>query len=241
MPAEGIKKKQHLDIISYEQIVSIVKEAAKIGITKVRLTGGEPLVRKGIADLVAELKKISQLKEITLTTNGQLLEALGMDLKEAGLDRINVSLDTLNPEKYRQLTRIGNVDRVLAGLHYINKIGFKHTKINMVVIPGVNTEDIDHLNNFCQKNGYRLQRIHHYTLDNLSSIDHSFHAERPLPCRLCNRIRLTADGKLKPCLFSDLEIPVDFNSIQESLRAAVSAKPEHGTHCHTSGIWQIGG
>ena len=241
MPETGIQLKNHSDILSFEQIVSIVREAVKLGITKVRLTGGEPLIRKDISSLVEQLRAVKGIREITLTTNGVLLEKMAKGLKKAGLDRLNISLDTLDPGKYRCLTRIGNLDRVLRGIDAALEVGFRNTKLNMVLIPGVNTDEVEALKRFCLEKGLRLQRINQYSLSTITSINRQFTTERPLNCSICNRIRLTADGFIKPCLFSNIEIPVNLDHIGDSLRQAIVNKPECGTFCSSRENWQIGG
>jgi len=241
MPEHGVKLLRHDQILSYEQIIKIVKEAGKIGIKKIRLTGGEPLVRRGIFHLIREIREIDGINELTMTTNGVLLEDMAVGLKYAGLDRINISLDTLDPEKYKKITRIGDISRVFRGIDAVIKAGFKGTKLNVVLIPGKNDDEVEDMKEFCIEKGLLLQRINHYSLDSLSSINRLYEAERPLPCRLCNRIRLTANGNFKPCLFSDLEIPIDFNDIIGSIEKAVINKPVNGTHCFKRQNWQIGG
>ena len=131
MPAEGVEYKSHRDIISYEYIVRIVKEAVKLGINKIRLTGGEPLVRKGILSLVEMIRGIRGVIELALTTNGILLAGLAQQFRQKGLDRINISLDTLDPEKYCEITRGCDINNVLAGIQAVIAAGFKNTKINM--------------------------------------------------------------------------------------------------------------
>jgi cyclic pyranopterin phosphate synthase len=241
MPPEGVAHKSHNNILSYEKILEVVKEAIALGIEKFRLTGGEPLVRKGFLFLVKQLKKLSGLEELTLTTNGVLLDEMAFPLKKAGLDRINVSLDTLDPGKYKKITRIGDIENVLRGIHALIVAGFKDTKINMVLIPGFNDTEVVAMQTFCLEKGFTLQRINHYSLDNIRSIDRTCTAERPLMCKRCNRIRLTADGKLKPCLFSDIEVTLDFSNLRESLINAIQCKPESGTTNITTQNWQIGG
>lgn len=241
MPEQGVASKKHSDILSYEQIIAVVRAAAALGIKKIRLTGGEPLVRKGILYLVEELKKLPGVEELTLTTNGVLLEKMALPLKQTGIDRINISLDTLDPGKYKKLTRIGDIPHVLKGIAAAVDAGFKNTKLNMVVIPGVNDGEVEEMKAFCKQKGLRLQRINHYSLQDIKSIDRNYIAERPLACEQCNRIRLTADGKLKPCLFSDLEIPLDFADLNESFAKAIRSKPESGTCNSTLQNWQIGG
>lgn len=241
MPVEGVPAKTHAQMISYEQIITVAEVAISLGITKIRLTGGEPLVRKGVLYLISELRKIKGIQELALTTNGVLLAHMAKGLKETGLDRINVSLDTLDPQKYHAITYCGDIRDVLAGIDAIIAVGFQNTKINMVVIPGVNDYEVENMQAFCDSKNLKLQRINHYTLTDIHSIDHRYQAERPLSCSQCNRIRLTADGKIKPCLFSDLEIPLDFTNLKESLIAAIQGKPREGTKNETRENWQIGG
>lgn len=241
MPGQGVVPKRHQDILSYEKMVEVSREAIALGIKKIRLTGGEPLVRKGVLFLVEQLKKLPGLDELTLTTNGVLLDKMAGPLKQAGIDRINISLDTLDPEKYKKLTRSGDIKHVLRGIDATIEAGFQNTKINMVLIPGFNDDDVQSMQDFCREKGFVLQRINHYSLAAIESIDRSYTAERPLECSECNRIRLTADGKLKPCLFSDLEIPLDFSNLRESLIQAIQSKPESGTCNFTRQNWQIGG
>ncbi len=241
MPEAGIQLKSHADILAYEKIVSIVAAAAKTGIHKVRLTGGEPLVRKNVSFLVRELKAIPGISEVSMTSNGTLLDLLAAELKQAGLDRLNISLDTLDAGKYRRITRNGEIEKVFAGIAAARRAGFRDTKINMVLIPGVNDDEVESMKKFCRENGLLLQRIHHYSLCDLESARQELPAERPLSCHVCNRLRLTADGKLKPCLFSDREFAVDFADIAASLEKAVRAKPHHGVSCRNRGNWQIGG
>jgi len=133
MPETGIQLLQHSDIISFEEIVDVVKLSVGLGIDKIRITGGEPLARKGIVDLVAMIAEIPGINDFGLTTNGILLKKYAKELKEAGLHRVNVSLDTLNPEKYHQITRLGNIEDVLEGISEAQKIGLTPVKINCVI------------------------------------------------------------------------------------------------------------
>ncbi len=241
MPPEGVPMKKHSDIISYENIVKVVKAAVDSGISKIRITGGEPLIRKDIIDLVRNIGSVRGVKELVLTTNGVLLERMAASLKEAGIDRINISLDTLDPEKYNKLVGGGDIRRVLKGIEKVKEVGFTGTKINMVLIPGFNDNEVKSMKLFCEKNGLSLQRINHYSLNDIGSINKEYEAERPLKCSSCNRIRLTSDGKLKPCLFSDLEIPLDLENPKDSLKKAVLSKPRKGSANRTRGNWEIGG
>jgi cyclic pyranopterin phosphate synthase len=241
MPEEGVTARFHRDILSYEKLVKVAGEAIALGVKKIRLTGGEPLVRKGILFLVEQLKKLAGLEELTLTTNGVLLDKMAGPLKQAGINRINISLDTLDADKYKQLTRSGDIKHVLRGIDAIIEAGFEKTKINMVLIPGFNNDEVEPMRTFCREKGFVLQRINHYSLADIGSIDRNYSAERPLKCSKCNRIRLTADGKLKPCLFSEVEIPLDFSDLRGSLVQAIQSKPRSGTCNFTRQNWQIGG
>ncbi len=241
MPARGVKLKSHDEILTLEQIAEICRVASGMGIWKVRLTGGEPLVRKNIAHLVKILKEIRGIKELCLSTNGTLLAPLAQELRKAGLSRVNISLDTLDPERYRELTRGGDIQKVFEGIEAVKKAGFSGTKINMVLIPGFNTDEIDQMFEFCQKKELVLQRINHYSLDSRLKAGYHYEAERPPDCTKCNRIRITADGMFKPCLFSEHEIPVDFNDIESGIRLAVQRKPALGQNGTRRGNWEIGG
>ncbi|MEN8152811.1 MAG: radical SAM protein [Acidobacteriota bacterium] len=241
MPEEGIRLKKHEDILTYEKIIKVVEAAVEIGITKIRLTGGEPLVRKDIVSLVEGIKNIKGVKELAMTTNGVFLKGLAVTLKKNGLDRVNISLDTLDPKKYKDLVKRETIDKVLEGIDSVIEAGFKNTKINMVLIPGFNDDEVENMKKFCLDKGLKLQRINHYSLSDINSINRKYKAERPLVCSVCNRIRLTADGKLKPCLFSDREIDLDAVDIIESLKSAVLAKPKSGSSNNSRGNWEIGG
>ncbi len=142
MPKEGLSLLGHDDILRYEEILRIVHAAVRLGIVKVRVTGGEPLVRRGVLEFLKALGGIDRLREVTLTTNGMLLEDSASGLYEAGVKRINISLDSLDPVKYNQITRGGSLDKVLKGIDLANRIGFHPIKINVVVIKGFNDNEI---------------------------------------------------------------------------------------------------
>ena len=142
MGAEGVPKLPHEAVLSFEEIEEIVRAAVSLGVRKVRLTGGEPLVRRGIDELVRRLRAIEGIRELAMTTNGARLAEYAERLKSAGLDRLNVSLDTLDPEKYRKITRIGSLSDTLAGLDAARSAGFTHIKLNAVLMGGVNDDEI---------------------------------------------------------------------------------------------------
>jgi len=241
MPAGGVSLKRHEQILSYENIAKVAEAAANLGVWKIRLTGGEPLVRRGVVDLVKRLREIQGIREISMTTNGVLLHRYANDLKAAGLDRLNISIDSLDPERYHWLTRIGNLDEALRGVEAAREAGFRNTKINMVLMEETTGYEVEQLAEFCRQRDMRLQRIHYYRLEDHHTIPPGHEAERPLPCNSCNRIRMTADGYLKPCLFSDTRIPLDWNSLETSILRAIKEKPASGTACRSMENWQIGG
>jgi cyclic pyranopterin phosphate synthase len=241
MPEEGIALKSHNDILRLEQIAEVVRAAATLGISKIKLTGGEPLVRRNIESLVAMIAAIPGIADFGMTTNGSLLTPeTARRLKSAGLGRVNISLDTLDPARFSAITRGGDVNDVLRGIDAAIGARLLPVKINMVVFDDTSAEDIAAMRAYCDAKGLRLQTIAHFSLDNREN--HGTGAtDKPPPCAGCNRLRLTADGYLKPCLFSDHEIKVDFSDIPRSIRAAVGAKPEKGTSCVKREMNQIGG
>jgi len=271
MPEEGVKKLEHRDILSFDEIVEIVREAAKLGINKLRLTGGEPLIRKGIVELCRELKAIEGIEEIALTTNGTLLPQLAKPLKEAGVQRLNISLDTLDPDKYRKMTRLGNLDDALRGIQAAVDAGLGPIKINSVLIGGFNDDEIEKMVGLTRQYPIEMRYIELMPIGNtrifgeeayipcetvlqrvpeLEPIpqDNGVAARyripgapgtvgliRPLSCSFCDRccrMRLTADGYLKPCLHSKEEIPIrglHGEALRQCLQQAILHKPkEHG-------------
>lgn len=143
MPLEGIELKERNEILRFEEIISIVKTAASLGIKKIRYTGGEPLVMQDIEKLVYETSKITGIEEIAMTTNGMLLHDMADDLKKAGLKRVNISLDTLNKEKFKSITRLGNLETVLKGIDRCLELGMNPVKINTVLLKGFNDTEFD--------------------------------------------------------------------------------------------------
>ncbi|AAR36537.1 GTP 3',8-cyclase MoaA [Geobacter sulfurreducens] len=142
MPAEGVEKLAHGDILSYEDLFRIARAAVAIGIEKIRITGGEPLVRKGIVPFLARIAAIEGLRQLVLTTNGLLLPEMAADLRSAGVQRLNISLDSLRADTFRAITRIGELQRVLDGIAAADAAGFPPPKINMVVMRGVNDGEV---------------------------------------------------------------------------------------------------
>lgn len=243
MPVEGIQLKPHREILSYESIALIASCAGKLGFTKIRFTGGEPLVKRNIESLIEMISLTGKYREITMTTNGALLTVeKAQQLKNNGLTRINISLDTLDPDRFAELTRGGNINEVLAGIEAAKKAGLFPIKINMIVFAETKPNEIDSMRSFCNEHGLILQTIKHFSLynrENETNYPHTF--DRPQPCEMCNRLRLTSDGYFKSCLFSDREIKVDLNNIEQSIRMAVGTKSLQGTACVNRVMCQIGG
>jgi GTP 3',8-cyclase len=239
MPEDGVKLLTHNDIISFEEIIEVVKAGSRKGIEKVRITGGEPLVRKGIVKLVEMIAKIDGIRDFSLTTNGILLEDFAQPLFDAGLKRINISLDTLEEEKFKTITRGGNLKSVLKGIEAAQKVGFNPLKINCVIENSSNEKDAMMVAEFCEKNNFMVRFIHTMSLEKgvFSVVEGGTGGD----CDSCNRLRLTADGKIKPCLFNDLEYDIRTLGVEKAIMLALENKPEYGTHNRSNKFYNIGG
>ncbi|MDD2289476.1 MAG: radical SAM protein [Bacteroidales bacterium] len=231
MPAEGVPPVAHEQVLSYEEILAFTRYAVSRGINKVRLTGGEPLVRKGVTGLVHSLAAIEGIKDLAMTTNGILLTAMARELKEAGLHRLNISLDTLDPEKYRQLTRGGDLNTVLQGIRAAKQAGFGGAgaplKLNCVLLPDTREEELDALRAFARKERLKLRLIQYMDLKSgsFSRVDGGDGGD----CPRCNRLRLTSTGILKPCLFSNTGYDIRILGAEKALDTALLVKPASGT------------
>jgi GTP 3',8-cyclase len=239
MPEEGVPVLHHNDILSFEEIAGVVRYGISKGINKVRLTGGEPLVRKGIVDLVRMLSPLDGLSDLSLTTNGVLLEEYAVPLAEAGLHRINVSLDTVDPERFREITRFGSLERVLRGIETAAVAGLAPVKINCVIREDVNEPDAAGVAAWGRERGMEVRFIHLMDL-------HAGHFSKVIggeggDCATCNRLRLTANGKIKPCLFNDREYDIRTMGIPEAFDAALLHKPACGSINTTGAFYNIGG
>lgn len=235
------------ELLTFEEIERFVRVAVPLGIDKIRLTGGEPLVRRGLPELVEKLAGIEGIADVGLTTNGLLLAPMAKELYDAGLRRINVSLDTMDPRKFEDLTRRTGFEQVIEGILAAKAAGFDPVKVNAVAIRGVTEDDVVPLGRFCRDRGLELRFIEYMPLDAgdrwergkvlfaeeiLAKLAEAFGPLRPSPhgdprapaqeydyedgggrvgliasvsrpfCLSCNRIRLTADGKLRNCLFA---------------------------------------
>lgn len=270
MPEDGVQWMPHSDILSYEELLTIITAGAELGINRIRITGGEPLVRHGVVDFVHMIAQIPGMEDVSMTTNATLLSRYAADLKKAGLDRVNISLDTLNAEKFKNICRCsdnsGDIHKVLEGIEAAKSAGLTPVKINMVVMAGVNDDEIL---DFARKTidsdwNVRFIELMPYTghngqtpkgltskeikkrLDSLGKME-PFKATKGngpakyyrFPeakgtigfitaisehfCVNCNRLRLTADGKLRPCLMSETMI-----DLREPLRKGISPEELKG-------------
>ena len=261
MPAEGVDLMAHSDILSYEEIYAVARAAAELGINKVRLTGGEPLVRAGLTELVKLLAGIDAIDDISMTTNATLLAQYAAELKEAGLHRVNISLDTLKPDRFQQITRCGNLEYALEGIKAAHAAGLNPVKINVVVMSGINDDELPDFAYKTINDGWHVRFIELMPLNSDEPVTSKLVSVNDMrqniesmgklePCQVnvgngpakyyrlpgatgtigfitpvtehfcyqCNRLRLTADGKLRPCLLSEEEI-----DMRESLRRGASA------------------
>ena len=266
-PSQDFHQIERSQILSYEEILRLIQVAVTCGISKVRLTGGEPLVRRDVINLVRSISQLDGVKDIALTTNGVLLDQMAQGLYEAGLHRINVSLDSLNREKYQNITCRDRLEQVLQGIKKAHEIGFSPIKINIVVIRGINDDEVLDLAQLSLTYPFHIRFIEFMPIGNnqlwqdkqyFSCLEmkkiitayrpiipsaspgphHSPEEDGPARlfefegapgkigfisplsdhfCSTCNRIRLTADGRLRSCLFSNQEI-----DIKEAMRSGGS-------------------
>jgi cyclic pyranopterin phosphate synthase len=239
MPEEGIQLLKHEDILSYDEITDFVKEAAVSGINKVRITGGEPLARKGIVTLTGMIAAIKGIKDLSMTTNGTLLELFADDLSKAGLQRVNISLDTVDPEKYAFVTRTGNLNDVFKGIEAAKKAKLFPIKINCVIRKSRDEEDARSVTQFCKDNNLEIRYIKEMNLakGSFSRVEGGTGGN----CIICNRLRLTSTGKLKPCLFSDIELDIRKMGYKNAIKLAISLKPEQGLSNMKNSFYNIGG
>ena len=185
MPEEGVQHRDHEEFLSFEQIVEVVRAAVDLGLTKIRLTGGEPLVKRGIVELVAMIKGIKgesggTVEHLAMTTNGSRLETLAGALRRAGLDSINISVDTLDPVRYRSITRWGDLSDTMRGIDAALREGFP-IKINMVVFQETDKAEIRQMQEFCNQKGMKLQLINHFSLSEEKGNHYSFDRPRIAP------------------------------------------------------------
>jgi len=239
MPAEGIQMLNHEDILTFDEIVETTRTAVEMGVDKVRITGGEPLVRKGIVDLVGMIAAIPGIRDFAMTTNGTLLDRFAQPLADAGLHRVNISLDTLDAEKYRQITRLGDIRDVFRGIEAARKAGLIPIKINCVVKRSSDEPDAREVRRFAEDNGLMVRFIPEMNLETgtFGVVEGGDGGN----CKKCNRLRLTATGGVKPCLFSDIEFNVREAGPGTAIRLAVENKPRSGTVNKVNLFHNIGG
>ena len=271
MPEDGICKHSHAETLTEDEMIMAVETAAAIGVSKLRITGGEPLVKKNIVSICRRAAAVEGIKDLAITTNGVLLPKLGKDLKDAGVKRLNISLDTLDADKYAYITRIGTLDSAMAGIETAIDLGFEKVKLNAVLIGGFNDDEIRPLAELTKEYPVDMRFIemmpmydsgdfkeasfvpNRCVLDELPELekvqqDGGVASLYRLPgaqgniglispinahfCAECNRIRLTSDGKLKPCLHSNAEYPIkglDREAMMEQFKTAIMSKPQwHG-------------
>lgn len=270
MPEEGVCKKQHSEMLTEDEMIQAVRAAASLGMHKLRLTGGEPLVKKNILSICRRCAQVDGIRELCLTTNSTLLPQMARPLRQAGVDRLNISLDTLNAEKYAYITRRGSLADAVRGIEAAFEAGFEKVKINSVLIGGFNDDEIADLAGLTLRYPVDMRFIELMPMTDSEEFgprayvpcekvlealpeaepaapDGGVAALYRLPgakgniglisavsnhfCGACNRIRLTADGKLKPCLHSGQEYNIkglDFDAVVETMRQAILAKPA----CH---------
>ncbi|MEW6654712.1 MAG: GTP 3',8-cyclase MoaA [Bacteroidota bacterium] len=239
MPEEGIKLIDHSSVLTFEEITEFTKTAVEMGISKVRITGGEPLVRKGVVHLIGMLSRIDGIIDLSMTTNGLLLDKYAYELKTAGLQRVNISLDTIHKQRYAAITRGGNIDEVKNGIEAARQAGLNPIKINCVVKKSINEPDALEVKQYCDENGLEARFI--YEMDIEKGEFGVVHGGSGGDCANCNRLRLTSDGFLKPCLFSDASINIRKVDYKEALRITVEHKPACGNLSTTHKFYNIGG
>lgn len=232
MPAHGVPAMRHEDLLSFEEITGVVRMAVDMGVTKVRLTGGEPLVRRGIVSLVSMLANIEGIRDLTMTTNGQQLEKFARDLADAGLNRVNISLDTVNPNRYTEVTRGGELRKVIAGIVAAHNAGLNPIKLNCVIQRSPKEEDARSVTEFGRAEGLEVRYIRRMNLS--AGVFFQVVGGSGGDCARCNRLRLSCDGYLRPCLFSDLGFNVRSLGPEKAIQEAVQAKPERGDKCATA-------
>jgi len=239
MPEEGVKALRHEEILTLEEIHEFAKVAVTNGINKIRITGGEPLVRKNIVHLIELLSGINGLTDLSLTTNGTFLEEFARPLAEAGLKRVNISLDTLDPEKYKEITRGGDITKVIKGISAAKQAGLLPIKINCVVNKSSSEPDAINVKEFCELQKIQVRFIHQMNLEagEYSVVEGGTGGD----CSSCNKLRLSSDGFLRPCLFNDLSFNIRELGFEKAFLLAIQSKPPCGTNSLKNSFYTLGG
>jgi len=239
MPEGGISLLKHENILSLEEIAEFVKVAVNKGIKKVRITGGEPLVRRNIVHLIEMLSKIDGIEDLSLTTNAILLEEFAEPMAKAGLNRVNISLDTINAIKFKEITRGGDINKVFKGIEAAKNAGLLPIKINCVVNKSSNEIDAQEVKSFCEDNDLKIQFIHQMNIETgeFSIVEGGTGGN----CKVCNKLRLSSDGFLRPCLFNDVSFNIRDLGFENAIENALEAKPECGTKSSINKFNFIGG
>ncbi len=239
MPSDGIRLVEHSQILSFDQIVEFTKVAVSMGIEKVRITGGEPLVRKGIELLVERIASVEGIKELTMTTNGTLLEGFAHRLKAAGLNRVNISMDTTDPHRYKEITRGGNISELIKGIYAAKDAGLEPVKLNCVINSSPQELDAAGVAEFAKNNNLQVRFIP--LMDLCRGEFGQVIGGDGGNCARCNRLRLTATGLLKPCLFSDVAFDIKELGAVKAIDTALKHKPLRGGSNSTGAFYNIGG
>jgi cyclic pyranopterin phosphate synthase len=240
MPKDGIALLDHADVLRFEEIRDFTAIAVnEFGFDKVRLTGGEPLVRKHLVDLIAMLRAIGGIKDFALTTNGILLSEFAQSIKDAGIMRINVSLDTIDRARYEAITCGGDVRDVLRGLAVAINVGFSKIKLNCVVRENSDEPDARSVAAFAKANGFEIRYI--TQMDIAKGTFKVVEGGTGGDCAACTRMRLTSNGLLYPCLFNDMHFSLRELGAREALRRAIDAKPERGECSKHNRFNRLGG
>jgi len=239
MPEGGIQLVPHSEILTFDEITDFCKVALKNGVTKVRLTGGEPLVRKGITELVRMLSGLDGISDLSMTTNGVLLKDFAAGLKAAGLHRVNISLDTVDPDRFAEITMTGNIRDVFEGIKAAKEADLLPVKINCVIKESKEEPEARGVTDFCKENDLEIRYIRQMDLirGHFSTVDGGTGGD----CSACNRLRLTAIGKLKPCLFNDIEFDVRKLGFEKAFLSAIELKPSCGSVNSKGAFYNIGG
>ncbi len=239
MPAEGIDLIPMKDVLTFEEITQVAAIAVEKGVNKIRLTGGEPLVRRGIAKLVGMLSKISGVNDLAMTTNAISLSKHADDLAAAGLNRVNISLDTLRPDAFKHITRGGDIRKVFEGIAAARSAGLTPIKLNCVVSQSSSEPDAREVNKYGQENNLEVRFI-----KQMNFAEGSFavvEGGQGGDCPRCNRLRLSSDGLIRPCLFSDLGFSTRELGPSQAIERALAEKPESGGKCSHNWMRAVGG